>query len=270
MTKISTESGDFCLSEDVCLQISSSLVSSVSHQLLLCFLCVFMPEFKCQFLALIQHWKPPTSNPRNRFLPSIKMVCFLVGVPSRWSAQNTCSMECADLVTNTNSLIFRNCASHLTTSLWLELCPRGTIYTTQIGTGTNLSFLYLSRVGFQPFPASLWSDTLFVWLVTTSSLVPGLQQMLSKRVLVKWMILEWKGEWMKESLGFFPILISHSSLTSAWALQGALLEKFLVPGRNRKCLALGDKWTWIRLPAQSLIVLNCRHVIFLKPLRFLL
>lgn len=63
MTNIATKSEDFYLSECKCFQIFTSLVSSISQQLL--FSLYLHIWVKCPFFALTEHQKHPTSTPYN-------------------------------------------------------------------------------------------------------------------------------------------------------------------------------------------------------------
>lgn len=174
MTNISTESEDLYLSKYICSQIFPPLVSNISQQLLLFFLSFFYVRFICLFFALIQHRKYPTSTTYNRTsYPVLKGPVYLsVSILDSKHRGSTEQGMCRTCHKKTIVWLSEILQAGSQQAINLKSSMREVFIWHKLAHGINQSFFYLPVASFQHFPASLWSGTLFVWLIMVSLVVP--------------------------------------------------------------------------------------------------
>lgn len=134
----------------------------------------FYVGFICLFFALIQHRKYPTSTAYNRTsYPVLKWpiylsVSILDGKHTGSTEQGMCRTCHKKTIVRLSEILQAGSQQAIN----LKSSMREVFIWHKLAHGINQSFFYLPIASFQHFSASLWSETLFVWLITVSLVVP--------------------------------------------------------------------------------------------------
>ena len=134
----------------------------------------FYVRFICLFFALIQHRKYPTSTTYNRTsYPVLKGPVYLsVSILDGKHRGSTEQGMCRTCHKKTIVWLSEILQAGSQQSINLKSSMREVFIWHKLAHGINQSFFYLPVASFQHFPASLWSGTLFVWLIMVSLVVP--------------------------------------------------------------------------------------------------
>lgn len=134
----------------------------------------FYVRFICLFFALIQHRKYPTSTTYNRTsYPVLKGPVYLsVSILDGKHRGSTEQGMCRTCHKKTIVWLSEILQAGSQQAINLKSSMREVFIWHKLAHGINQSFFYLPVASFQHFPASLWSGTLFVWLIMVSLVVP--------------------------------------------------------------------------------------------------